>query len=64
MWLGYDAREWLAMVLPGNPHHVVELLRTLRTSGLAMMGLAGWLQRSALAASQRESRSRVPVPTV
>ena len=63
VWLVYDAREWLAMVLPGNPNDAVELLRTLRTSGLAMLGLAGWLQRSALAASQRESRARVAVPT-
>ncbi|RKH37725.1 hypothetical protein [Corallococcus llansteffanensis] len=63
VWLLYDAREWLAMVLPGNPTEVVELLRTLRTSGLAMLGLAGWLQRSALATSQRESRARLAAPT-
>ncbi|MCY1015742.1 hypothetical protein [Pyxidicoccus sp. MSG2] len=49
MWLFYDARTWLAPLLPGEPAHGVELLRTLRTSGLVLLGLAGWLQRSALA---------------
>ena len=63
VWLVYDAREWLAMVLPGNPGEAVELLRTLRTSGLAMLGLAGWLQRSALAASQRHSRAGRRLPS-
>ncbi|MBJ6765867.1 hypothetical protein JGU66_34365 [Myxococcaceae bacterium JPH2] len=48
VWLAYDAREWLPVVLPGEPTHAMELLRTLRTSGLALLGLAGWLQRSAL----------------
>ncbi|MCY1044276.1 hypothetical protein OV208_23360 [Corallococcus sp. bb12-1] len=61
VWLFYDAREWLGMVLPGNPTETVELLRTLRTSGLAMLGLAGWLQRSALAVTQRESRAGAAV---
>ncbi|RKH46700.1 hypothetical protein D7Y23_23200 [Corallococcus sp. AB050B] len=63
VWLFYDAREWLAPLLPGNPAEAVELLRTLRTSGLAMLGLAGWLQRSALMASQRQTSASVVVPT-
>lgn len=63
VWLFYDAREWLAPLLPGNPAEAVELLRTLRTSGLAMLGLAGWLQRSALAAAQRQSAPSVVAPT-
>ncbi|WP_426749619.1 hypothetical protein [Myxococcus sp. Y35] len=49
MWLFYDARVWLAPLLPGGAAQGEELLRTLRTSGLVLMGLAGWLQRSALA---------------
>ncbi|CAM4489989.1 hypothetical protein [Corallococcus exiguus] len=63
VWLFYDAREWLAPLLPGNPAEAVELLRTLRTSGLAMLGLAGWLQRSALMSAQRQSSPGVVVPT-
>ncbi|NBD07587.1 MULTISPECIES: hypothetical protein [Corallococcus] len=63
VWLFYDAREWLAPLLPGNPAEAVELLRTLRTSGLAMLGLAGWLQRSALTAAQPASSTGVVVPT-
>jgi hypothetical protein len=63
VWLFYDAREWLAPLLPGNPTEAVELLRTLRTSGLALLGLAGWLQRSALMASQRKASAAVAVPT-
>lgn len=63
VWLFYDAREWLAPLLPGNPAEAVELLRTLRTSGLAMLGLAGWLQRSALTAAQPASSAGVVVPT-
>lgn len=63
VWLFYDARGWLAPLLPGNPAEAVELLRTLRTSGLAMLGLAGWLQRSALMSSQRASHANVVVPT-
>ncbi|GHG70482.1 hypothetical protein [Comamonas sp. JC664] len=49
MWLFYDARVWLASLLPGDAAQGQELLRTLRTSGLVLLGLAGWLQRSALA---------------
>ncbi|GEM_PF-3153219 len=49
MWLFYDARVWLAPLLPGEAARGEELLRTLRTSGLVLMGLAGWLQRAALA---------------
>ncbi|RKG60584.1 hypothetical protein D7X30_06515 [Corallococcus sp. AB011P] len=63
VWLFYDAREWLAPLLPGSPTEAVELLRTLRTSGLAMLGLAGWLQRSALVSSQRQSSPGVVIPT-
>ncbi|MBN9688141.1 MULTISPECIES: hypothetical protein [unclassified Corallococcus] len=63
VWLFYDAREWLAPLLPGNPAEAVELLRTLRTSGLAMLGLAGWLQRSALMSAQRQSSPGVVIPT-
>ncbi|MCE9666414.1 hypothetical protein LY474_01195 [Myxococcus stipitatus] len=47
-WLLYDARVWLAPLLPGDPTQAAELMRSLRTSGLVLMGLAGWLQRTAL----------------
>lgn len=49
VWLVYDAREWLAVLAPGDSAHGVELFRALRTSGLALLGLAGWFQRTALA---------------
>ncbi|NVI96881.1 hypothetical protein HV824_01915 [Myxococcus sp. AM009] len=52
MWLFYDARGWLAPLLPGDAAQNAELLRTLRTSGLVLLGLAGWLQRTALAPQQ------------
>ncbi|WP_141617904.1 hypothetical protein [Myxococcus sp. AB036A] len=52
MWLFYDARAWLGPLLPGDAAQNAELLRTLRTSGLVLLGLAGWLQRTALAPQQ------------
>ncbi|WNZ66186.1 hypothetical protein QEG98_09155 [Myxococcus sp. MxC21-1] len=52
MWLFYDARMWLGPLLPGDAAQNAELLRTLRTSGLVLLGLAGWLQRTALAPQQ------------
>ncbi|WP_342380548.1 hypothetical protein NVS55_13045 [Myxococcus stipitatus] len=54
-WLLYDARVWLAPLLPGTEAQAAELLRSLRTSGLVLMGLAGWLQRSALGPQKVES---------
>ncbi|MCP3097395.1 hypothetical protein LZ198_00755 [Myxococcus sp. K15C18031901] len=47
-WLLYDARVWLAPLLPGDSAQAAELMRSLRTSGLVLLGLAGWLQRTAL----------------
>lgn len=55
MWLLYDARVWLAPLLPGDAAQSAELLRTLRTSGLVLLGLAGWLQRSALGPQKFEA---------
>jgi len=54
-WLLYDARVWLAPLLPGDGAYAAELLRTLRTSGLVLLGLAGWLQRSALGPQKVEA---------
>ncbi|MFY1825732.1 hypothetical protein ACN47A_07455 [Myxococcus fulvus] len=54
-WLLYDARVWLAALLPGDEALVAELLRTLRTSGLVLLGLAGWFQRSALGPQKFEA---------
>lgn len=49
-WLLYDGRDWLAALLPGEPASNLELLRVLRTPGLALVGLAGFFQREALRA--------------
>lgn len=54
-WLLYDARVWLAPLMPGDAALSAELLRTLRTSGLVLLGLAGWLQRSALGPQKVEA---------
>lgn len=54
-WLLYDARVWLAPLLPGGEALGAELLRSLRTSGLVLLGLAGWLQRSALGPQKAEA---------
>lgn len=48
-WLVYDAAAWLSGVLPGTPAHTYELLLVARSAGLTLVGLAGWLQREALA---------------
>ena len=47
----YDARAWLALLAPGHEAEVLELLRVTRTLGLATVGVAGWLQHAALAAT-------------
>lgn len=48
IWLMYDSREWLAVLMPGDRGDNLELLRVLRSPGLALVGLAGFLQRDAL----------------
>ena len=57
VWLVYDGREFLAAACPSSTL-ALELLRTLRTPGLALMGLAGFLQSEAL----REPEPAVQVP--
>jgi len=47
-WLAYDVRDWVSLALPGNAADHLELLRVFRTPGLALVGLAGFLQREAL----------------
>ena len=51
VWLVYDARAWLALLVPGQEAEALELLRVTRTLGLATVGVAGWLQHAALAAT-------------
>ncbi|MFZ5441222.1 MAG: hypothetical protein ACOZQL_14530 [Myxococcota bacterium] len=53
VWLVYDSKEWLAVLLPGDDAHNLELLRVLRSPGLALVGLAGFLQRDAVASTAR-----------
>lgn len=48
VWLIYDVREWMAAIAPGDAAITLEYLRALRTPGLALVGLAGYLQRVAL----------------
>lgn len=70
VWLVYDSREWIAALLPGNAADNLELLRVLRTPGLALVGVAGWLQRSVLgpaggaaaAAAKDPAQARAPSP--
>lgn len=47
-WLLYDGRDWIAALFPGDAAANLELLRVLRTPGLALVGLAGFFQREAL----------------
>lgn len=56
VWLVYDSREWIAAILPGTTAHNIELLRVLRSPGLALVGVAGWIQRSALTAQPSPAR--------
>ena len=50
-WLLYDARAWLALLVPGQEVAALELLRVTRTLGLAGVGVAGWLQHDVLTAA-------------
>lgn len=49
MWLLYDYKDWIA---PASTQ-ALELLRILRTPGLALMGLAGLLQQDVVVRSGR-----------
>lgn len=53
IWLVYDGRSWLADLVPGDAANNLQLLMVTRSSGLALVGLAGWLQRSALMTAAR-----------
>jgi hypothetical protein len=67
-WLLYDARAWLALGAAGHEAAALELLRVTRTVGLAAVGVAGWLQHAALAATSAQPAPRPavsePVPPV
>ncbi|MCI0571064.1 MAG: hypothetical protein L0Y66_09940 [Myxococcaceae bacterium] len=53
VWLVYDASEWLVPLLPGEAARAGELFNTLRSLGMSLVGVAGWLQREALEAQPR-----------
>ncbi len=50
VWLVFDSREWIAQLLPGDAAWNLEMIRVTRSLGLSLVGLAGWLQREAVAA--------------
>lgn len=59
VWLLYDAREPLAALFP-DPARALELIRVLRTPGLALVGLAGFLQREALREPELAAAPQAP----
>jgi hypothetical protein len=48
-WLVYDAREWIATALPGDPARNLELVLVVRSLAMGLKGVSGLLQRAALA---------------
>lgn len=52
IWLVYDSRMWLADAIPGDPADNLQLIMVVRSAALALKGLAGFLQRSALASAR------------
>jgi hypothetical protein len=65
VWLIYDVRELLAAAMPGgDATAALEFLRVSRTLGLSLLGVAGILQRVALApAAAGSPRVAVDAPT-
>lgn len=56
VWLIYDVKDRLAVFLPGDEAANLALIQTLRTPGLALLGLAGFLQREAVKQSTPSQR--------